>query len=56
MKCQSCKRARAVWRVGSDGFNAKRDARVCDNYPCRSWGSGGYPVTFHRLVPKPKSA
>ena len=49
MKCQHCKRRKAVWRIGSDGFGAKRGARVCDNYSCRSWGSGGYPVTMHRV-------
>jgi hypothetical protein len=54
MKCQCCKSRKAIWRVGSDGFNARRDARVCDNYACRTWGTGGYPVTLHRLGAKPK--
>lgn len=40
---------RAVWRVGSDGFSAQTGKLVCDNYACRSWGTGGYPVTLHRI-------
>lgn len=47
MKCQCCKRRKAVYRVGSDGFGARAGARVCDDYSCRTWASGGYPVTFH---------
>jgi hypothetical protein len=46
VKCQACKRYKAVWRVGSDGFNARSGAYVCDNYVCRLWADGGYPVTF----------
>ena len=56
MKCKSCKYNKAVWRTGSDGFAAKTGTQVCDNYSCRTWASGGYPVTFHvllRPIPKP---
>lgn len=56
--CQapSCKSAFAprnvaVYRVGSDGFGAKSGKLVCDDYSCRSWASGGYPVTFHAINP-----
>jgi hypothetical protein len=49
VKCQSCKRRKAVWRVGNDGFNAKRGAKVCDSWSCRAWGTGGYPVTLHPI-------
>jgi len=49
MKCQCCKTRKAQRRIGSDGFSARRGARVCDNYACRTWGTGGYPVTLHRL-------
>lgn len=51
-KCQAerCSRV-AVYRVGSDGFNAKSGKLVCDNYACRSWGTGGYPVTLHAVNP-----
>lgn len=48
-KCQACKRRRAVWRVGLDGFSAKAGALVCDNYGCRTWADGGYPVTFNPI-------
>jgi hypothetical protein len=55
-KCQSpnCKGRtgwghKAVWLVGTDGFSAKSGAKVCDNYACRSWATGGYPVTLRRL-------
>lgn len=55
-KCQSpyCKGRTgwghlAEWRVGSDGFSAKSGVLICDNYACRSWGTGGYPVTLHRI-------
>lgn len=48
-RCQCCKRRNAVWHVGSDGFNARKGALVCDNWTCRNWGSGGYPVTFHAV-------
>lgn len=56
-KCQSpyCKGRTgwghtAVWRIGSDGFSAKSGHIVCDTYACRSWGTGGYPVTLWRLT------
>lgn len=49
-KCQCCGRRKAVWRTGSDGFGAKSGTKVCDNYTCRTWASGGYPVTFHAVV------
>lgn len=49
MKCQCCKRRKAVWRTGSDGFGAKKGMLVCDAYACRSTASGGYPVTFHAI-------
>ena len=55
-KCQSpqCKGKTgwgnlAVYRVGSDGFSAQTGKLVCDNYACRSWGTGGYPVTLHAV-------
>lgn len=41
----------AVWRVGTDGFSAQAGKLVCDNYACRSWGTGGYPVTLHAVDP-----
>lgn len=52
MRCQSCKRHTAVWRTGSDGFNAKAGSKVCDNWSCMQWASGGYPVTFFRIDKK----
>ncbi|MGV0984953.1 MAG: hypothetical protein ACOYB2_10390 [Limnohabitans sp.] len=39
----------AVWTIGSDGFGAKRGKKVCDDWTCRSWGSGGYPVSMRRI-------
>jgi hypothetical protein len=48
-KCQCCKRAKAIYRVGNDGFGARTGALVCDNYACRTWASYGYPVTFHAI-------
>ena len=48
-KCQACKKRKAVWVVGSDGFGAKSGAHVCDSYSCRLWADGGYPVTFKSL-------
>lgn len=45
---QQCGRP-AYWTIGSDGFGAKRGARVCDDWVCRSWGSGGYPVLMRRI-------
>lgn len=56
MKCESCKRRKAVYRTGSDGFGAKKGAKVCDTYACRSWASGGYPVTFHQFPAPSKDA
>jgi hypothetical protein len=50
MKCQCCKSRKAVWRVGSDGFGARKGAKVCDNYGCRTWATGGYPVTLWPVV------
>lgn len=56
VRCQSCKRRNAVYRTGSDGFSSRPGSKVCDNWVCRTWASGGYPVTFHALVtPKAKS-
>jgi hypothetical protein len=55
MRCQSCKRRKAVYRVGSDGFNSRSGAYVCDNYVCRLWADGGYPVTF-KLIKEVKDA
>jgi hypothetical protein len=52
MKCQCCKRRKAVWIVGSDGFSSRPGKKVCDDWSCRSWGSGGYPVTFRRIEKK----
>lgn len=49
MKCQHCRRRKAIWRTGSDGFGSKKGSKVCDSWACRSWASNGYPVTFHRL-------
>jgi hypothetical protein len=58
-KCQSpqCKGRTgwghmAVYRVGNDGFSSKPGALVCDNYACRSWATGGYPVTLHAINPE----
>ena len=53
MKCQECRRREAVWRVGSDGFNAKSGALICDTFACRNEATGGYPVTLHRIKEKP---
>jgi hypothetical protein len=58
-KCQSpyCKGRTgwgnlAVWRIGNDGFSAQpAGTLVCDNYACRSWGTGGYPVTLRAVNP-----
>jgi hypothetical protein len=50
MKCQPCKTRNAVWVTGSDGFSSKSGSKVCDDFVCRSWASGGYPVTFRRVT------
>jgi hypothetical protein len=52
MKCQYCRRHKAIWRVGNDGFSARPGARVCDNFGCRSWGSGGYAVSLWPIKKK----
>jgi hypothetical protein len=59
MKCQApgfggrkCGRT-AIWRVDPAlwfGFGAKKDARVCDDWSCRSWASNGSAVGFKRIV------
>lgn len=58
MKCQStaignkrCNKP-AIWKVGPDwyGFGAKKDARVCDNWVCRSWAANGSAVGFTRIL------
>jgi hypothetical protein len=55
MKCQICKRRKAVWRLGNDGFSAMRSGtKVCDNWGCRSQATGGYPITLHRIEKKGK--
>jgi hypothetical protein len=50
-KCQHCKRRKAVWRTGSDGFAAKAGKKVCNEWVCRDWASGGWPVSFYALEP-----
>lgn len=52
MKCQVCRRRKAIWRVGSDGFGAEAGAKVCDAFVCRVSKTGGYPVTLHRIKEK----
>lgn len=47
---------RAVYRVGNDGFSSQKPGTlVCDNYACRSWATGGYPVTLHSVDPPENS-
>ncbi|UGL61870.1 hypothetical protein SEA_FRANKLIN22_57 [Microbacterium phage Franklin22] len=49
MKCQACKRRKAVWRIRNAFQSAANGKKVCDAAGCFSHFTLGYPAEGVRI-------